>query len=144
MMWQGVARVWAQLIMWALVCYGTLILLRDLVRWLNGRHEEKKTIYFVLVTENADKDIEGVIRTLLRKSRDLEQLVRVCVIDANSSDDTLSIVNRFSREMTSIELMRVPSYGDALEAAMHIGEGTNCVRYIVQLRQHEKVTGMIR
>ncbi|WAH37678.1 hypothetical protein [Alicyclobacillus dauci] len=136
--------MWAQLIVWTLAIYGTLMIVRHLFSWLGQRHEQKRSVYFVLVTENAEWDVEGVLRRLIHKCRNMEFPTRLYVIDVNSTDLTIPIVERLSERYMHIELVPAATYDEALQLAEQVGEKTNTIRCILQLRSRGQLTTIVK
>ncbi|MFB5192867.1 hypothetical protein [Alicyclobacillus fastidiosus] len=136
--------MWALLLVAVFAVYGTLVLVGQFWAWLVLHRDRGKVVYFILLTQNAERDIEMALRRVQHKCSTLSYPTRVCVIDAGSTDLTIPIVERMSRRGMPLELFSAPTMEQALEAARQYGEATGSVRCIYQLRQGEELTTIVR
>jgi hypothetical protein len=135
MMRQGVSGVWTQLFL-ALALYGAITLVWQWTAWSSRRRAPARVMHFVIVTENAERDIEGVLRHLLQKCRRLEYASQISIIDANSQDLTVPIIERLAKDHLNLALFNVSSYMEATEMAQAIQSADDqlCAIYEVRSR----------
>ncbi|GMA64506.1 hypothetical protein NZD89_04100 [Alicyclobacillus fastidiosus] len=135
--------MWALLLVAVFAVYGTLVLVWQLWAWLVLHHDQGKVVYFIVLTQNAERDIEMVLRRVHHKCLTLEYPTRVCVIDAGSTDLTIPIVERMARRGMPLDILSAPTMETALETAREYGEATGSVRCIYQLRQGQELTTIV-
>lgn len=108
--------MWTQLVIGALVVYGTIMLGWQSSRWLYRKQRLGQTVCFVIVTKNAERDIEGVLRQIAHACRDADVDASVVIIDICSIDLTVPIATRFSSQFMPVECVPVFSYEEAMAA----------------------------
>lgn len=133
MMQLGVVSVWTQLVIGALAVYATLALCSHSSKWLYRDREARRRVYFVVVTANAERDIEGVLRKLAYICRDLDADARIVVVDAHSIDLTMPIVKRFSMQFMPIECVLTDSYEEAMGFVTKLEREEHAITCVYQL-----------
>lgn len=125
--------------------YGTLMILWQCSFWLGRRHEVKRTVVFIIIADNAENDIEGVLRRVYHKCRNLDYPSRVYVIDVASTDLTVPITYRFKQKCMQLELRHAPSYEEAQVIANQIGEGIpESICCLMQVRGNQVASTIVR
>lgn len=94
-------------LLWILAVYGIAALL---VHIIHARHlrrngkDTKRRMHYVLITSNHERQVEWYLRALSLYALMSGTRIRVTVLDDQSHDDTLRIVERLT-PMTGIELV---------------------------------------
>lgn len=110
----------------ACVIYATLMLLWQISHWFYRVRGTSRDVVAICVTHNAERDVEGVLRAYAHQCHSLNSLLRVIVIDAHSTDLTVEIVRRFSKQFMQVELIETTSVDDALREAKKIVADAPC------------------
>lgn len=144
MLWQGVTLVWALMVVAAFAVYGILVIAWQLWGWLVKYHEQGKSVYFIIVTENAERDIEMVLRRIHHKCLSIEYPTYVCLVDAGSTDLTVAIAERMARKGLPLDILRAQTLDEALTIAGGYGESAGSIRCIYQVKRDEGLTTIVR
>ncbi|MCL6592932.1 MAG: glycosyltransferase [Alicyclobacillus sp.] len=100
--------MFAGLVIWALAVYGAWALVRSVVRYwqqrLNGRLQPMAV---VLIVQNAQAQVEGVLRSLLQVTAGGQRDGYILVFDVASCDDTPAIVQRLAMQFPRLTLVSV-------------------------------------
>jgi len=96
----------AALLFWALAVYGALTIVRQSVQRLRSR-QQSYPVTWILVVENAEVQIEGVLRTLLLRVSLVSRDHRIVVLDLNSTDDTEFIIRNLMVHNECVEYRKV-------------------------------------
>ncbi len=113
------------LFFWALAMYGAMTAVWQSVRLIQMRRmrsENPQPMHVVLVIQNAESSIEGILRGLMDRTAFSLRQRTVTVVDAWSSDSTESIVRRLSWSRSGLTYLRVES-----EAELQRTLQTECV-----------------
>jgi hypothetical protein len=97
------------LIFWGLALYGAMMAVWQVVQRLQRRLGSPHPVTLVLVVQNAEHQIEGMLRMLLLRTAWTGRERRVLVLDVGSCDDTPQILERLTTEYTSLRSTRVAS-----------------------------------
>lgn len=100
------------LFFWALAMYGALTAVWQVVGMMQRRRlqqENPQPMNIVLVVQNAESSIEGVLRNLLDRTVFSLRERTITVIDAWSTDATESIGRRLSQSRAALNYIRVES-----------------------------------
>jgi len=115
---------------WVLAVYGAATVVYQCVLHVQRRAHNLRSITFVLVVQNADAYIEGVIRSFMMKTAAGRRSRAIVIIDVASQDDTPQILQalvhthrclRFAQVVTEAELQ------NALQAACLGNDSIGCV-----------------
>lgn len=69
--------------------------------WLPGKEEKQ----LVVVVQNAEKNIEGILREIILWQRHLGKGTRLLIVDINSHDKTVEIIERLAYPQNCISLI---------------------------------------
>ena len=100
------------LFFWALAMYGALAVVWQVVGIMQRRRlqqENPHPMNIVLVVQNAESSIEGVLRNLLDRTVFSLRERTITVIDAWSTDETESICRRLAESRSALNYIRVES-----------------------------------
>lgn len=103
------------LFFWALAMYGALTVVWQVVRVMQKRRiqrENPQPVNVVLVVQNAEPSIEGVLRSLLDRTVFSLRERTVTVVDAWSTDQTEYIVQRLATSRPALSYFRAESEND--------------------------------
>ncbi|SDW43570.1 hypothetical protein SAMN05444487_103144 [Marininema mesophilum] len=92
------------LILWTVVVYGVLRYLSVLFSGIFSYSSHSDTKRLVLMTENSQGSIEGVIRSYFLRQQLLGCKAEVVCVDTGSSDDTQSILTKLQQRYPSMEI----------------------------------------
>lgn len=98
-----------------LVVYGMLMLSKQFSHWiyLKGLSKSTTTVSWVLLVENQEREIEGLLRQLMEIYREDHLISDFFVIDQGSGDATVEIARRLgknNREFVVVENSRDSSW----------------------------------
>jgi len=104
------------LLFFSLALYGALHLVWFGVKKLQ-RHEAQSPhpMTLILVVENAERHIEGVLRSLMMNTAFSHRERRIVVIDVASSDETANIVKRICWQLTAVDYLYAETDADFME-----------------------------
>ncbi len=122
------------LVFWALALYGALMIVWQSVNRIKRRVEKQHPVKVILVVQNAENYIEGVLRTLLFTTsfgwRDHE----VFVMDIGSTDDTERIVQTLAERADGLRYTRLSGETDFYQELERACWDFDSVRCIYDLR----------
>lgn len=95
-------------IFWILTLYGLFEIIKNIAYIWSYTKLKSDGIYIIIGTKNQEKSIEGFIRMLVfRLIYGKEELVKdIIVADLNSTDDTMKILTRLSKEYDCIKTIK--------------------------------------
>lgn len=102
----------AALLFWALAIYGAMTLVWQSVQRLR-RKQHPRPVKLILIVQNAEREIEGVLRTLLIQGSMGTREHGIVVLDLGSKDDTEGIVRKLAARNECIEYQKIQNEGDA-------------------------------
>ena len=93
-------------IFWVLALYGLFEIIKNIIYICTYTNLRSDGIYIIIAAKNQENKIEGFLRTILfRVMYGKEECVKdVIVTDLNSSDDTMKILNKLSKEYDGIKV----------------------------------------
>lgn len=93
-------------IFWVLALYGLFELIKNIIYICTYTNLKSDGIYVIIAAKNQENKIEVFLRTLLfRIMYGKEECVKdVIVTDLNSTDDTLKILNKLSKDYDNIKV----------------------------------------
>ena len=93
-------------IFWVLALYGLIEIIKNIIYIFTYTNFKSDGIYVIIATKNQENKIEGFLRTFLfRIMYGKEECVKdVIVTDLNSTDDTIKILNKLSKDYESIKV----------------------------------------
>jgi len=95
-------------IFWILALYGLFEIIKDIIYICTYTKLKSDGIYIIVAIKNQEKIIEGFLRTsLFRLIYGKEEYVKdIIVTDLDSSDGTVDILDRLSKEYSCIKLVK--------------------------------------
>lgn len=95
-------------IFWVLALYGLFEIIKNIIYIYTYTNFKSDGIYIIIATKNQEKKIEGFLRTLLfRLIYGREECIKdIIVTDLESTDDTVEILDRLSKEYECIKLAK--------------------------------------
>ena len=108
-------------IFWVLTLYGLFEIIKNIIYICTYTNLKSDGIYVIIAAKNQENKIEGFLRTFLfRVMYGKEECVKdVIVTDLNSSDDTMKILNKLSKDYDNI---KVTNWKDCKEVIDSIKE----------------------
>lgn len=93
-------------IFWVLALYGLFELIKDIIYIYTYTNLKSDGIYIIIAAKNQEKRIEGFLRTILfRLIYGKEEFVKdVIVTDLDSSDDTMKILTKLSKDYDCVKV----------------------------------------
>ena len=93
-------------IFWVLALYGLFEIIKNIIYICTYTNLKSDGIYVIIAAKNQENKIEGFLRTFLfRVMYGKEECVKdVIVTDLNSSDDTMKILNKLSKDYDNIKV----------------------------------------
>lgn len=95
----------------------------------------------LLLVKNQEKHIEGVMRQILRLQKDLDARIQLIVVDLNSEDQTVPILQRLCYPDQCFMLIEA-LYGEGVEEWKKYSKGKNV--YIIEMMGRIRSTQVIR
>jgi len=108
-------------IFWVLALYGLFEIIKHIIYICTYTNLKSDGIYIIIATKNQENKIEGFLRTLLfRLIYGKEEFIKdVIVTDLDSTDDTMKILTKLSKEY---ECVKVSNWRDCKEVIDSINE----------------------
>lgn len=93
-------------IFWVLAIYGLIELIKQIIYICTYTNLKSDGIYVIIAAKNQENRIEGFLRTLMfRLIYGKEECVKdVIVTDLDSTDDTMEIITRLSKDYDCIKV----------------------------------------
>lgn len=93
-------------IFWVLALYGLFEIIKNIIYICTYTNLSSDGIYIIIAIKNQENKIEGFLRTILfRIMYGKEDCVKdVIVTDLNSTDDTMKILNKLSKDYDNIKV----------------------------------------
>ena len=94
-------------ILWILALYGLFEIIKNIIYICTYTNLKSDGIYVIIAAKNQENKIEGFLRTILfRIMYGKEECVKdVIVTDLNSSDDTMKILEKLSKDYDGIKVV---------------------------------------
>lgn len=94
-------------IFWVLALYGLFEIIKNIIYIYTYTNLKSDGIYVIIAAKNQENKIEGFLRTILfRIMYGKEECVKdVIVTDLNSSDDTMKILEKLSKDYDGIKVV---------------------------------------
>ena len=95
-----------RVIFWTLALYGLFEIIKNIIYLGTYTNFKSDGIYVIIATKNQENKIEGFLRTFLfRIMYGKEECVKdVIITDLNSTDDTIEILNKLSKDYDNIKV----------------------------------------
>lgn len=93
-------------IFWILALYGLFEIIKHIFYIYTYTNLKSDGIYIIIATKNQENKIEGFLRTILfRLIYGKEEFVKdIIITDLDSSDDTMKILNKLSKDYKEIKV----------------------------------------
>lgn len=110
-------------IFWVLALYGLIEIIKNIIYICTYTNLKSDGIYVIIATKNQENKIEGFLRTLLfRIMYGKEECVKdVIVTDLNSTDDTMKILNKLSRDYDNIKVTNWKECKEVIDSIKEAG-----------------------
>ena len=94
-------------IFWVLALYGLFEIIKNIIYICTYTNLKSDGIYIIIAAKNQENKIEGFLRTILfRIMYGKEDCVKdVIVTDLDSTDDTMKILNKLSKDYDEIKVV---------------------------------------
>ena len=94
-------------IFWTLALYGFFELIKNIIYLYTYTNLKSEGIYIIIAVKNQEDKIEGFMRSFLFKILygKEDYLKNVIVTDLNSSDDTMKILEKLSKDYDGIKVV---------------------------------------
>ncbi len=94
-------------ILWTLALYGLFEIIKNIIYICTYTNLKSDGIYIIIAAKNQENKIEGFLRTILfRIMYSKEDCVKdVIVTDLDSTDDTMKILNKLSKDYDEIKVV---------------------------------------
>ncbi len=94
-------------ILWTLALYGLFEIIKNIIYICTYTNLKSDGIYIIIAAKNQENKIEGFLRTILfRIMYGKEDCVKdVIVTDLDSTDDTMKILNKLSKDYDEIKVV---------------------------------------
>lgn len=95
-------------IFWILALYGLFEIIKNIIYICTYTNLKSDGIYVIIAAKNQENRIEGFLRTILfRLIYGKEECIKdVIVTDLDSTDDTMKILNRLSKEYECLKVVK--------------------------------------
>lgn len=103
---------------WTLAFYGLFEIIKNIINIFNCTKLRTNGIYFIVAAKNQENHIEGFIRNLMFKIiYGKEDMIKnIIVIDLNSNDNTLKILERMQQEYEQITVLNLKDCKELIES----------------------------
>lgn len=110
-------------IFWVLALYGLFEIIKNIIYICTYTNLKSDGIYVIIATKNQENKIEGFLRTLLfRIMYGKEECVKdVIVTDLNSTDDTMKILNKLSKDYDNIKVTNWKECKEVIDSIKEAG-----------------------
>lgn len=144
---RGVCGMWVQVALWMLAMYGATVMLWQATRsfWFGQRSKRRtRTVCFIVIAKNAQRDIEAILYDIYGRCLHMSNPTLAYVIDVQSTDLTLSIVERFSSQFMPVESRCVATMEEASELAAHLQVAEDAIRCIIRAHNETATHTLVR
>ena len=110
-------------VFWVLALYGLLEIIKNIIYVCTYTNLKSDGIYIIIATKNQENKIEGFMRTMLfRIMYGKEECVKdVIVTDLNSTDDTMKILNKLSKDYDNIKVTNWKECKEVIDSIKEAG-----------------------
>ena len=110
-------------IFWVLALYGLFEIIKNIIYICTYTNLKSDGIYIIIATKNQENKIEGFMRTMLfRIMYGKEECVKdVIVTDLNSTDDTMKILNKLSKDYDNIKVTNWKECKEVIDSIKEAG-----------------------
>ena len=110
-------------VFWVLALYGLFEIIKNIIYVCTYTNLKSDGIYIIIATKNQENKIEGFMRTMLfRIMYGKEECVKdVIVTDLNSTDDTMKILNKLSKDYENIKVTNWKECKEVIDSIKEAG-----------------------
>ena len=110
-------------IFWVLALYGLFEIIKNIIYICTYTNLKSDGIYIIIATKNQENKIEGFMRSMLfRIMYGKEECVKdVIVTDLNSTDDTMKILNKLSKDYDNIKVTNWKECKEVIDSIKEAG-----------------------
>lgn len=138
--------MWTNLLVWLLALYGTIsLIVQTILRYRAIKQAgTAQPVAFVLIVENAENTIEGLLRMLLYRTANALRPHTICVLDLSDSGETEHIVKRLSLKNPCLVYERVENEAALTDMIALICTESSSIGCIYDLRQYAMIRDITR
>ena len=105
-------------VFWVLALYGLFEIIKNIIYICTYTNLKSDGIYVIIAAKNQENKIEGFLRTMLfRMIYGKEEFVKdVILTDLDSSDDTLKILTKLSKEYDNVKAINWKECKEVLDS----------------------------
>jgi hypothetical protein len=127
------------LLLWGFAIYGLIMAVMRIVSGIRVENGEKAVRQVVvLIVENSEGYVEGMLRALLSGASFYKGEVRLLVIDTGSTDATGKIIRKFAEQEEMIEFQEGMTDADIAEGLRALRACPQQVMMVVDLRRWDQ------
>jgi hypothetical protein len=109
----------------SLAMFGVWCFIKDLWSWLlRPQLLPVPSVTFLLLVQNMEQEVEGVVRYLMREMADTDVECDAVVVDCNSDDLTAVILTRLVYELPGLQVCRMPEGARSVGTALPLCRGS--------------------
>lgn len=110
-------------IFWVLALYGLIEIIKNIIYICTYTNLKSDGIYIIIAAKNQENKIEGFLRTILfRIMYGKEEYVKdVIVTDLNSTDNTIKILNKLSKDYDGIKVINWKECKEVIDSIKEAG-----------------------
>lgn len=100
-----------------LAIYGSICLIKEIIRIYTYNKNQKNGIYFIIAVKNQEDNIEEFVRTTLFRIiyGKEESINNITLVDLKSKDNTKKIIEEIARENENINVLDINEYKKIIE-----------------------------
>ncbi|MCL6454466.1 MAG: hypothetical protein K6T78_12730 [Alicyclobacillus sp.] len=135
------------LFFWALAVYGAVMVVWQSVRAIARRRSAAgpaHPVQIILLVQNVESSIEGLLRTLLASTAYSARRRTVCVIDVHSTDHTLEIAQRIAEDYGGMVCVSVHNEDEVAQQLRALCASSTAVCCVYDLRHFELLRDVTR
>lgn len=138
--------MWTNLLVWLLALYGMVTLIvQTVARYrIIKRAATAQPVAFILIVENAENTIEGLLRTLFIRTANAMRPHTICVLDLSEMGETQYIVKRLSLKNPCLEYQHVTHEIDLNVKIAEICTASSSIGCIYDLRDCDMIEDVTR
>ena len=129
-------------ILWTLALYGLFEIIKNIIYICTYTNLKSDGIYIIIATKNQENKIEGFLRTILfRIMYGKEECVKdVIVTDLDSTDDTMKILSKLSKDYDEIKVVNWKECKEVIDNIKEAEWKNSCIYLVVNISsKHCKV-----
>ena len=109
-------------ILWTLALYGLFEIIKTIINIYTYTNLKSDGIYVIIAVKNQENKIEGFIRNCLFKIiyGNEENIKNIIVTDLDSTDETPKIIDKLSKENSSIKVANWKDCKDVIESIKNV------------------------